>query len=69
MIHIWEWEWLNKEDLIKSFIKSKLGIFDKKIYARKCEVKNLDNKTYQDFCNKNHLQGECGAKIKLGPFL
>ena len=68
LIHIWEWEWLNKEDLIKSFIKSKLGIFDKKIYARKCEVKNLDNKTYQDFCNKNHLQGECGAKIKLGLF-
>ena len=66
LIHIWEWEWNQKESLIKSFIKSKLGIFEKKIYARKCEVKNLDNKTYQDFCNENHLQGYEVSKIKLG---
>ena len=68
LFHIFEYEFLEKEDLIKSFIKSKLGIFDKKIYARKCEVKNLDNQIYQDFCNENHLQGSCGAKVKLGLF-
>ena len=68
LVHIWEWEYEQKEDLIKSFIKSKLSIFEKKIFARKCQIKELNNQAYQDFCNKNHLQGECGAKIKLGLF-
>ena len=68
LIHIWEWEWICKQDIIKSLIKSKLGIFEKRIFARKCIIKELDYKTYADFCNKNHLQGECGAKVKLGLF-
>jgi hypothetical protein len=68
LLHIFEYEWLLKKDIIKFLIKSKLGIFDKKIFARKCEVKELDYKIYSDFCNKNHLQGECGAKVKLGLF-
>ena len=68
LVHIFEYEWLEKKDLIKSLIKSKLGIFDKKIFARKCQIKELDYKEYANFCNQNHLQGECGAKVKLGLF-
>lgn len=68
LIHIWEWEWLNKEQIIKSLIKSKLGIFDKRVGASKCKIKELDYKTYASFCNENHLQGEAGAKVKLGLF-
>jgi hypothetical protein len=67
LIHIWEYE-LNNKNLLKSFIKTQLGIFDKKIGASKCKIKELDYKTYAAFCNKNHLQGECGAGIKLGLF-
>ena len=68
LVHIWEYEWINKQEILESLIKSKLGIFEKKIPARKCIIKELQNKEYQDFCNKNHLQGECGAKVKLGLF-
>jgi hypothetical protein len=68
ILHIFEYEWKNNEDIIKSLIKSKLGIFEKKIFARKCEIKELYYQEYADFCNKNHLQGECGAKVKLGLF-
>ena len=68
LIHIFEYEWENKQEIIKSLIKSKLGIFIKRIYARKCVIKELDYKTYAQFCNENHLQGECGAKVKLGLF-
>ena len=68
LIHIFEYEWLNKQNIIKSLIKSKIGIFDKKIGASKCKIKELNYKEYADFCNENHLQGECGAKIKLGLF-
>ena len=68
LIHIFEYEWLNRQDVIKSFIKSKLGLFDKKIGASKCKIKELDYKEYAAFCNENHLQGEAGARIKLGLF-
>ena len=70
LIHIFEYEFndLSKRNIIKSLIKSKLGIFDKKIYARQCNIKELEYKEYADFCNENHLQGECGAKVKLGLF-
>ena len=68
LVHIWEWEWFNKEEIIKSIIKTKLGFFDKIIYARKCQIKEIDTENYRNFCLKNHLQGNCGAKIKLGLF-
>ena len=68
LFHIFEFEWENKQEIIKSLIKFKLGIFDKKIGASKCKIKELDYKTYAVFCNENHLQGECGAKVKLGLF-
>ena len=68
LVHIWEWEWFQKQDILKSLIKLKLGLFDKKIGASKCKIKELDYKEYADFCNKNHLQGEAGARVKLGLF-
>ena len=70
LIHIFEYEWqdLIKQNILKSLIKSKLSIFKKKIYARKCEIKEISVNIYQDFCNENHLQGSAGAKVKLGLF-
>lgn len=68
LIHIFEHEWVEKKSLIKSLINESLNIDTNKIYARKCEIKEIDNKTYSDFCIKNHLQGYAPAKIKLGLF-
>ena len=70
LIHIFEYEWKNEitQNIIKSLIQSKLGIFIKKIYARKCVIKEIDSLEYANFCNENHLQGSCSAKIKLGLF-
>lgn len=66
LIHIFEYEWIEKQEILKSLIKSKLGIFKRKIGASKCKIKQLDYKTYAAFCNENHLQGEAGAVTKLG---
>lgn len=69
LIHVFENEWKNKEDIVKSIIKSKLGIFDEKIYARKCEVREIiDTDLVRDFLNTNHIQGFIGSKIKIGLF-
>ena len=68
LIHIFEDEWLFKRPIIESIISSALGIYQQKIFARKCEVKEIDNKTFKEFCNKNHIQGECNSSDRLGLF-
>ena len=68
LFHIWEDDWLYKQDIVKSMILNKLGKSDK-IYARKCQVKEvIDNKLVRDFLVNNHIQGFVGSKVKLGLF-
>lgn len=68
LIHIFEYEWHNKQDICKSLIKSSLGIYDRKIFARQCVVKNLNANQYNDFLVLNHLQGSVNSSIRLGLF-
>ena len=69
LIHVFEDEWVNKQEIVKSIIKSKLNIFDEKIYARKCEVKEIkNNQIIKEFLEINHIQGFIGSKIKIGLF-
>ena len=68
LIHIFEDEWINKSDIVKSIIKNRLGIYEEKVYARKCSVREIDNKIYKDFLDQNHIQGYVKSKIKLGLF-
>ena len=68
LIHIYEDDWLYKQDIVKSRILNLLGKSNK-IYARKCEIKEIiDNKIIRDFLEKNHIQGFVGSKIKIGLF-
>lgn len=68
VIHIFEDEWTYKKDIVKSLIKNKIGLTENKIYARKCEIKEIDNKTCEEFLIKNHLQGTKKSKVRLGLF-
>jgi hypothetical protein len=62
LIHIFEDEWLNKQDIVESIIKSKLGIYDQKIYARKTEFKFVSHEKANQFLFDNHLQGEINGQ-------
>jgi len=66
LIHIFEDEWVNKKDIVKSRISNMLGLNENRIYARKCEVKNVLVKEKTKFLNDNHIQGAVGSKINLG---
>ena len=69
LIHIYEDDWIYKKDIVKSRILNLLGKSNK-IYARKCEIKEIDNNDLiKLFLNKNHIQGFVGSKIKIGLFL
>lgn len=65
---IWEDDWQNKQDLIKSLIKSKLGAIKNKVYARNCKLKELSYQEAYDFLENNHLNGYAIAAYKLGLF-
>lgn len=69
IINIWEDDWDHKKDIIKSQIMNWLNISENKIYARKCNVIELNNtKLSSPFLNKNHIQGKDKSNIKLGLF-
>ena len=65
LIHIWEDDWDNKREIVKSRINNLLGVSDK-IYGRKCTVVELGPKEYKNFLEKNHIQGSVNSSIKLG---
>lgn len=68
LLHIFENEWINpvKKEIWKSVIRHKLGL-SKRIYARKCVLKEIDSKTANEFIERNHLQGRCtGTTIARG---
>jgi len=66
LIHIFEDEWLNKKNIVKSRLKNILGLTETKIYGRKCEIKEISIKISKDFFNNNHLQGYANSSIKIG---
>lgn len=69
LIHIFEYEWKNKDTQAK--LKQYLNriLADKNtdnIYARNTEVTIIDSKEATDFCEKYHLQGSAQSSINLG---
>lgn len=66
LIHIFENEWINDKDICKSIISSSLGIYSKKIYARKCSLKEVSHKDSAIFLDQNHIQGSVHSKYNLG---
>jgi len=69
LIHIYEDDWIYKNDIVKSMILNKLGKTENKIYGRKCEIREIiDNKLVREFLGKNHIQGFIGSSVKVGLF-
>jgi hypothetical protein len=70
LIHILDYEWLNKKEIIQSIILNKLNISHNVIYARKTKVCLIeDNKIVRKFLDDNHIQGYTHASTNLGLFL
>jgi len=57
LIHIFEDEWIDKQEIVKSIIKAKLGKLENKIFARKCIFKPVPSNEAKLFLFDNHLQG------------
>lgn len=66
IIHIWEDDWSYKNDIIKSIIRSNLGLYDRVIYARNCKLVKLSDKNSKEFLIRNHIQGWSVSKYRYG---
>lgn len=66
LVHIFENEWKCKQNIVKSRLKDLLGIYDKTIFARKCNIVEVNNADAQKFLQENHLQGNATAKKNYG---
>jgi hypothetical protein len=66
LIHVFEDEWVSKQDIVKSRIKNILGITDYRIYARKCSIREVETAEARKFLEDNHIQGFVGGKYYYG---
>jgi len=70
LIHIFEDEWINKKEIVKSRLSYILSTSDGILCnARDCTIENIDAKTKNLFLNHFHLMGADSASVKLGAFL
>lgn len=66
VFHVTDWEWNNKQEIIKSMIANKLGKTSIVVPARKCIVKRLTTNEAKNFFEANHLQGHINSSMYLG---
>lgn len=66
LVHFTDIEIETKWPVVSSMIKSILGKTDRRIYARKCEVKAIDYQTGHNFLNETHIQGGAPCAIWIG---
>jgi len=68
LIHIFSDELEYKKDIVFSRLKTILNFKKYKIYARKCEIKEISSFEKSRFLNKYHIQGNDKSSIYLGLF-
>lgn len=68
LIHVFDSEWEQKQDIVKSRLKNLLGVYDKTIYARKCEIRIVKKNESRCFQNINHIQGSVNSAVSIGLF-
>jgi hypothetical protein len=66
LITIFEDEWFKRQEQVKNFLKSVLNINTKKVYARKCVVKEVDTAAATSFLEHTHIQGKSRAEVYFG---
>ena len=68
LITVFEDEYKDRPKQVLSRIQNALGVGLKRIYARKCEVRELFNREDIKFLQEHHLQGKSGARKRWGLF-
>jgi len=66
LIHIFSSSWNERKDVWKNYIKNQLNLNEHRIYARSCEIVEIDTHDKNVFLEENHIQGQDKSKFKYG---
>lgn len=66
IFNIFEDEWLQKRRIVEGMIRHRLGIYERRIFARKCKVKPIDVQMARTFVDENHLDGYTSSTTRIG---
>ena len=66
LIHILDSEWIDSQEIVKSIIRARFGVFSSKLGARVCKVKKVSSSECRVFLDNNHIQGYAPASISYG---
>jgi len=58
----WADEWLNMSEIVQSMILAKLGQFRTRLYARDCQIIEMNKNQARSFLSIAHLQGSCPSE-------
>lgn len=50
-------EWITRNSQVKGFLRSRLKNFDRRVYARLCDVRPIDKTLAVKFIDEHHIQG------------
>jgi hypothetical protein len=68
LITIFEDEWVNKQEIVKTRLNHILNTINDRIYARNCIINEISTKQANKFVETYHINGYSGSNIKLGAF-
>lgn len=66
LMHVFEDEWRDKPEIVKSMILSRLGMSPNKIGARSCSLRELTSRERKEFFEDNHIDGDTAAAKAWG---
>ena len=68
LIQIFENEWRNKEDIVKSILLENMNIIKNKINIKDCIIKEINNEKTNLFLENNYINGSINSDINIGLF-
>lgn len=67
LIHVWEDDWQYRQDIVKEFLRTKLGCSQRtRVGARKCAPTKVSREEAHTFLELNHIQGSVNATHYCG---
>ena len=66
LVHIFEDEWLYKNEIVKGILKTLVNSNGKKVRAINCIVKNVEASNAKTFLEENHIDGSIESDINIG---
>lgn len=66
LLRVFEDEWQDKRAQVESLIRARTGTLKGKVYARQCQLVEIDNSTASEFYAQHHIQGWRKSAQHLG---